>query len=675
MLGSGRVLQGRYVIDGRIGGGGMGTVYLADDNRLTGRRCAIKEMSPSELAPQDRNWSINAFRREAEILAQLSHPGLTAVTDFFAEHGNWYLVMDFVEGETLAARLASSPKGRFPIKEALRVVRQLLDVLDYLHNREPRVVFRDLKPGNVMITPEGQIKLIDFGIARFFKPGKTQDTTFLGTPGYAAPEQYGGMGQSDPRTDIYSLGVVLNQMVTGHDPTSATSPFPIPNPRSLMPSMPSHVAEVISRATQMRPELRYGSVEEMRQDLFPPTYPLPPGQTDEGRVSDRLFQPAPDSTPRRRGALIGLGIALALTLACGVGIFVAVANDWVEFPALVRADDDVDVPPGGPVEDPPDVIEAPQDVTVTPTEEIVEPSFGSGVTEEPTEEIVTSQPEVERVVEEKPTEMPTPTESVQPQLVYVRGNVGGTDIYVIDPKTGISICVACRPCDEAEPGWSPTGEYIVFQSDCEGSYDLWTVDRQGGSLRRLTRTPGVDEREPDWSPDGRRIVYRSSPTNVGRNEDGELRLIDSDGSNGTGLGIQGRSPVWSPDGTKLVFMSERDGSWEIYVYDFGTKQTRRMTNCTPNCRWPAWSPDGRMVIYHSTSALGSVTAETLWTLALDGGGPRQLITGLHPGRPSWSRDGLVAFNSDNGIELITAQGQDRLTLVRGEENWAPIWSK
>jgi TolB protein len=122
-------------------------------------------------------------------------------------------------------------------------------------------------------------------------------------------------------------------------------------------------------------------------------------------------------------------------------------------------------------------------------------------------------------------------------------------------------------------------------------------------------------------------------------------------------------------------MSERDGSWEIYVYDFGTDQTRKMTNCTPNCRWPAWSPDGRTVIYHSTSGPGSVTAETLWMLPLDGGVPRQLITGLHPGRPTWSRDGLIAFNSDNGIELVTAQGQDRRTLVRGAENWAPVWSK
>ena len=319
MLNIGTLLQQRYRILRKIGGGGMGTVYLAEDNRLPGRRCAIKEMSPAQLAPGDRNWSIEAFRQEAQMLANLDHPGLTRVTDFFAEGGCWYLTMDYIEGETLEARLARARNGRLSVDEALRIMRQLFEVLTYLHNREPQVIFRDLKPANIMLTDGNEVKLIDFGIARFFKPGQTQDTVQLGTPGYAAPEQYGGLGQSDPRTDIYSLGAVLHQMVTGYDPTTAASPFPLPDPRSVMPNLPPHIADVIVRATQMRPALRYGTIGEMRQALFPPTYPLP----SQASTS----QPTPSGPPKadtgptgtsKRGLWIGLAIA-AIILVLFVG--------------------------------------------------------------------------------------------------------------------------------------------------------------------------------------------------------------------------------------------------------------------------------------------------------------------------------------------------------------------
>jgi serine/threonine-protein kinase len=319
MLNADTLLQQRYRILRKIGGGGMGTVYLAEDNRLPGRRCAIKEMSPAQLAPGDRNWSIEAFRQEAQILANLDHPGLTRVTDFFAEGGCWYLTMDYVEGETLEARLARARNGRLSVDEALRIMRQLFEVLTYLHNREPQVIFRDLKPANIMLTDGDEVKLIDFGIARFFKPGQTQDTVQLGTPGYAAPEQYGGLGQSDPRTDIYSLGAVLHQMVTGYDPTMASSPFPLPDPRSIMPNLPPHIADVIVRATQMRPELRYGTIPEMRQALFPPTYPLP-GQASASQ-STPSGPPKADTGPTgtsKRSLWIGLAIA-AIILVLFVG--------------------------------------------------------------------------------------------------------------------------------------------------------------------------------------------------------------------------------------------------------------------------------------------------------------------------------------------------------------------
>ncbi len=308
MLQQGLTLQNRYQIQRQIGGGGMGQVYLATDNRLPGRRCAIKAMSPDQLPSEDRNWAIANFRQEAQMLATLRHHGLAAVTDIFAEYGNWYLVMDYIEGETLGNYLAQHG-GRLTVDEALHITRQLCEVLAYLHNQTPPVIFRDLKPGNVMLTRQGDVKLIDFGIARFFKPGKTGDTVNLGTPGYAAPEQYGKMGaQSGPRADVYSLGVLLLQMMSGYDPTTASTPFPLPDPDSLLRGAPPYIVRCIAQATQVQPDLRYGSIREMQQALFPPTYPLP-------------SQPQPQSAspkPKRNWLLFGgCGlVAVILLVAC-----------------------------------------------------------------------------------------------------------------------------------------------------------------------------------------------------------------------------------------------------------------------------------------------------------------------------------------------------------------------
>ncbi len=265
-LSLGIVLQTRYRILRSLGSGGMGDVYLAEDTRLIGRFCAIKGMSPAALPPADRNWAITAFRQEAQMLATLRHRGLTQVADFFAEGGSWYLVMEYVEGLTLEDRLQQAPGSRLPVQEALSIIYQLCDVLDFLHRQNPPVVFRDLKPSNVMLTPHGEVKLIDFGIARFFKPGKAQDTVNLGTPGYAAPEQHGQGGQTDARSDVYSLGVLLHQILTGHDPT--TTIFSLPSARSLNPAIPAAGEAVIVRATQMNPAFRFQNVQEFRQALF-----------------------------------------------------------------------------------------------------------------------------------------------------------------------------------------------------------------------------------------------------------------------------------------------------------------------------------------------------------------------------------------------------------------------
>ena len=641
MLKPNTLLQNRYRVLRRIGGGGMGIVYLAADTRLAGRNCAIKEISPAQLATQDRNWAINAFRQEAQILARLSHPGLTTVTDFFPESGNWYLLMDYVEGKTLQERLDQARGGRLPLEEALGIVRQLCNVLEYLHGQSPPVVFRDLKPGNVMLTPRGEVKLIDFGIARFFKPGRTRDTVNLGTPGYAAPEQFGGRGQSGPQTDIYSLGVLLHQMVTGYDPTTADTPFPLPDPGSLVHGLPQHVEEAISRAIRLQPDLRFQSVQELQRVLFPPTWVLPP-------------QPPGPQSQRSSSSGLGKGIGLGVVGVLLLGLCVAAIAGGL---ALVRSPDgEVTVisPAASSATRTPVAVD-------TPAPSVIAPVTASPAT--PADTVV------------------APVTSASPRVAYVRGNVGSTDIYIANVDGSGRICVACNACDEVEPAWSPDGRRIVYQADCSSSYDIWSVSSSGGSPTQLTHTSGTDEREPDWSPDGSQIVYRISVGDSARNSDGELWVMSASGGNQQLLGgvtILGRSPTWSPDGRKVLFMSEQSGRWQIYIYDLNTSNTARLTNCATNCRWPCWSPDGQYVAYHSTvSATGgnSATAETVWIVPSGGGTAIQLTSGNHPGRPTWSSNGQIAFNSDRGIETIATDGSNRQVLLNNDENWAPDWSE
>jgi TolB protein len=252
--------------------------------------------------------------------------------------------------------------------------------------------------------------------------------------------------------------------------------------------------------------------------------------------------------------------------------------------------------------------------------------------------------------------------------------VGSTDIYVAEADGNGRTCVACNTCDEAEPAWSPDGDAIVYQADCDSSYDIWVVSSSGGSSRRLTRTSNQDEREPDWSPDGSQIAYRVNAVGSDRNADGDLWVMNADGNGAHNLGVRGRSPVWSPDGRHLVFMSER-GGWEIYVYDFQTGMATRLTDGNADCRWPAWSPDGKYVIYHSTTSRGSATADTVWYVSGTGGSSVQVVSGYHAGRPSWSTYGLIVFNSDRGIEVVREDGSQRQTLISGDQNWAPVWSE
>lgn len=259
-------IGGRYLVIRKLGQGGMGAVYLVSDQRLAGKQYALKEMSDQAIAdPAERQAALEAFQQEAAMLAALNHANLPQVTDYFTEGGNQYLVMEYVQGQTLEKKLDLA-HGPLPEPVVRRYAEQLCDVLVYLHGQHPPIIFRDLKPANIMVLPgDKQIKLIDFGIARHFKPGKSKDTQAMGTPGYAAPEQY-GKGQSDARTDIYALGATLHHAITGRDPS--TEPFKFPPVRSYNSIASASFEYIIGRAVMLDPSDRWQSARELQNALF-----------------------------------------------------------------------------------------------------------------------------------------------------------------------------------------------------------------------------------------------------------------------------------------------------------------------------------------------------------------------------------------------------------------------
>ena len=219
------LLHDRYRLLSVLGQGGFGSVFKAQDTLSQDRIVAIKEISLTGLQQQEIHDATSSFNREVQVLSDLYHPGLPKLYDYFIDTEHWYLVMDFIEGETLEQHLEQTIGGHFwHLLDVLRVGIQLCIVLDYMHTHEPPIIFRDLKPSNVMLIPNGNIRLIDFGIARYFKPGQFRDTMAFGSPGYAAPEQY-GKAQTTSYADIYSLGALLHQMLTGNDPTEVPFRF------------------------------------------------------------------------------------------------------------------------------------------------------------------------------------------------------------------------------------------------------------------------------------------------------------------------------------------------------------------------------------------------------------------------------------------------------------------
>lgn len=301
------VLRGRYRIRKRIGQGGIGSVYLAEDQRLEGRLCAIKEVEHDRsLPPKIFEEAREQFMREASVLARLDHPNLPKVSDFFSRENRDYLVMDYVPGEDLRTHMLDARRNKTFLRTDVVIgwANQIANALTYLHSQDPPIIHRDIKPSNLKLTPSGLIKLVDFGLVKMLVPDEMTITIIQGqgTILYTPLEQYGSDGtHTDPRSDIYSLGATLYHLLTNTPPADARKRFLHPEslitPRKINSSINRRTERGIKWAMELHPNKRPDTAEDFRLFLLGQkeiiTSPLPQlhQQEKKNTLRDMLAQP------------------------------------------------------------------------------------------------------------------------------------------------------------------------------------------------------------------------------------------------------------------------------------------------------------------------------------------------------------------------------------------------
>jgi serine/threonine-protein kinase len=325
-LKNGEVLRGRYKIQERIGQGGMGSIYLADDTRLKGRQCALKEVEYDRALPEEvRQEARDQFMREATILARLDHPNLPKVSDFFSQGPRDYLVMDYIPGNDLRTLLMEARRKKYFLKEidVLSWADQIASALTFLHSQEPPIVHRDIKPSNLKLMPHGLIKLVDFGLVKILAPDEVTITIIQGqgTALYTPLEQYGGSDtHTDIRSDIYSFGATLYHLLSNEPPADARKRFLQPESlvpiREINPAVSPRTERAILWAMALHPDERPSTVNEFRQALLgyreSPTLPIAVRRVRQVSIWDYLAH-SPEATLAWSAAVLFL-VSLLVTL-------------------------------------------------------------------------------------------------------------------------------------------------------------------------------------------------------------------------------------------------------------------------------------------------------------------------------------------------------------------------
>ena len=585
----GTLLHKRYRIVEILGQGGMGSVYRAVDENL-GLDVAVKEnlFTTDEYSRQ--------FRLEAVILANLRHPNLPRVSDHFSmDDQGQYLVMDFIEGEDLRQRMERF--GTISEDDAVMIGAAICDALGYLHTRKPSILHRDIKPGNVKITPDGHIFLVDFGLAKLVQGSQATTTGARAmTPGYSPPEQY-GTARTDPRTDIYSLGSTLYASLCGVIPEDglarAMDNAQLTPLRKRNPKVTRKLAASIEKAMAIDPADRYQDAEEFKKALLaaksktqrltgeytvvpPPeipedqkaieggmkprhTGPVPPPPIDE----DKPFVPP----SKRRKNNNGRGGALVFWVLV-LGALLSAAYFFPDLlPQQVRAAIPF-LPPAGLTASIPTQTQAATAPSASATAPLPTSTFTpvptrilAGVVTETLIAGPTSSPAPS-------TPGPTPVGAGTSQIAFASDRSGIPQVYLGDLAGENVVPITNMPGGACQPSWSPDGNQLVFVSPCAARLgigdippqdtSLYTINVDGSGLLALPTVPGGDF-EPAWSPDGTRIAFTSM-------RDGHMQIYSLDLAEGTvtrltdtPLDVDTRQPAWSPFNNQITYAAKRFG--------------------------------------------------------------------------------------------------------------------
>ncbi len=611
---AGQVL-GHYRIMEKIGAGGMGEVYRARDEHLA-REVALKVLPEGALANEIAR---KRFRNEALALSRLNHPNIETVYDFSTQDGIDFLVMEYVPGSTLQNKLSL---GILPEREVLRLGAQIARALEEAH--EHNVIHRDLKPGNIVVTPKGQVKVLDFGLAELMEPmngrldtaASTKSSIITGgTLRYMAPEVLRGQ-PADARSDIWSLGVVLYEMAAGTPPFEATTSVELVSTilRDDAKPLPAHTSPalrtVIGKCLAKEPSQRYQHAGEIRASL-------------EALISDSAIVTLPGSVPPLRRVVVVAIVPLVVLLVIAVVAIVM----WRR--SASRA--------------------------------------GTGLGGQ-LSLLFSSEGEVENPAISADGKM----------LAFVAEEHGQWDLYSSRVRGGARVRLTNDTAREGAPTFSPDGDRIAFarrRSDT-GQSEICIIPTLGGDVVPVI----AGGANPSWSPDGNKLAYLL----VRPGQPVALAVSDVDGSNpkilltGDGTYPFIQDPAWSPDGKLLAVVRSTGGvAGEIWLVPREGGQPRRLTR-DPRAIFshrPVFTVDGSGIV-HSSNRGG---ATNLWVAPIDGSAPYRITTGPGPDdAPAVARDGTIAFVSSrwrNSLVLHDLNnGENRDLLSYANYVWAPTFS-
>lgn len=600
-LSKGDLLRQRYRILDILGQGGMGAVYRAIDDNLD-MVVAIKENSfqTEDYARQ--------FQREAKILASLRHPNLPRVFDYFViDQQGQYLVMDFIEGEDLRQWMARDEK--VTEAEVLQIGFAICDALIYLHSQDPPIIHRDIKPGNVKITPRGEVVLVDFGLVKIMDEKEMTTTAARAmTPGYSPPEQYGS-APTDQRSDIFALGATLYSALTGYLPEDSlartTGKAALTALKEHNQEISSQTAGAIEKALELRYEDRWQSATSFKDALLDAWKGLPAEErqksrlktSNQGDLSENDRKPNGSLPDRLRDLWDSITKKIDpvwLIISVTILVLLVLLLTLLFNPQSIKSF--LGIKSGS------------EQVEITTSPELTQtqPTLsGYDATQAPT---IHDSSVTVSTQDQFPTFSPTQTGGGSGVIAYVSESTGMPQIWLLSVSDGTAEQLTAMADGACQPDWSPDGESIVFTSPCQTKRSrypgsrLYIINIETGELSPLPASLEGNF-DPAWSPDGNWIAYTSLIN-------GKMQLMKINVNSLFSVLLSNNNydeadPAWSPDGTQLAFVRVRS-VWQIWIMDSdGSNAVQFTLSGAIDNSDPEWYPNEDLILFSQVMGLGS----------------------------------------------------------------------